>query len=186
MLINDFGGEKGLGLGSQISQICALTYPSKLDHYIKEKLKIKYYARYMDDGYLLHPDKQYLQECLTKITEICNELDIKLNTKKTQIVKIERGINFLKTKFYLTDTGRVIRKPNRKGITKMRKKLKTFKTWVDNGKLTPEEVEMSYMSWQGHIKKYNSHKTIQSMDKLYKQLFKEDKKNDGTRSCFGT
>lgn len=186
MLINDFGGEKGLGLGSQISQICALTYPSKLDHYIKEKLKIKYYARYMDDGYLLHPDKQYLQECLAKITEICNELDIKLNTKKTQIVKIERGINFLKTKFYLTDTGRVIRKPNRKGITKMRKKLKTFKTWVDNGKLTPEEVEMSYMSWQGHIKKYNSHKTIQSMDKLYKQLFKEDKKNDGTRSCFGT
>lgn len=92
----------------------------------------------------------------------------------------------MKTKFYLTDTGRVIRKPNRKGITKMRKKLKTFKTWVDNGKLTPEEVEMSYMSWQGHIKKYNSHKTIQSMDKLYKQLFKEDKKNDGTRSCFGT
>lgn len=178
MLINDFGGEKGLGLGSQISQICALTYPSTLDHYIKEKLRIKFYARYMDDGYLIHPDKDYLKYCLTKITEICNDLGIKLNTKKTQIVRLERGINFLKTRFILTDTGKVIRKPYKKGITKMRRKLKIFRSWVDSGKMTPEEVEMSYRSWQGHIQKYNSYKTIQSMDKLYRELFKEDKKNE--------
>ena len=177
-LITDFNGDKGLGLGSQISQICALYYPSKLDHYIKEKLKIKFYARYMDDGYLLHPDKGYLHYCLTKITEICNELGIKLNAKKTQIIKISKGINFLKTKFFLTNTGKVIRKPNRKGITKMRKKLKIFKEWLDNGKISLSDIELSYKSWRGHIQKSNCYRTLQRMDKYYKSLFKEDKQNE--------
>lgn len=40
--------------------------PNKLDHFIKEKLGIKGYARYMDDGYLIHPSKEYLKECLTR------------------------------------------------------------------------------------------------------------------------
>lgn len=175
-LIQDFGEEKGLGLGSQISQICALTYPSKLDHYVKEKLGIKYYARYMDDGYLIHPDKQYLKYCLERITKICTSLGIKLNTKKTQIIKISKGINFLKTKFYLTDTGKVIRKPNRKGITKMRKKLKIFKEWLNIGRVTLSDIQASYKSWQGHMKKFNSYKILLRMDKHYKTLFEEDNK----------
>jgi hypothetical protein len=60
-------GDAGLGLGSQVSQICALMFPNKLDHFIKDKLGIKYYARYMDDSYLIHPSKEYLQHCLEEI-----------------------------------------------------------------------------------------------------------------------
>jgi hypothetical protein len=47
--ITVFGDGKSLGLGSQVSQICAVFYPDRLDHYIKENLRIKYYGRYMDD-----------------------------------------------------------------------------------------------------------------------------------------
>lgn len=61
--IDDFG-EVGLGLGSQISQVSALMYPNKLDHYIKEELRIQAYGRYMDDGYLVHESKEHLQHCL--------------------------------------------------------------------------------------------------------------------------
>lgn len=50
-------GPIGYGLGSQISQTAALMLPNKLDHFIKEELGIKGYARYMDDGYLIHPSK---------------------------------------------------------------------------------------------------------------------------------
>ena len=42
-LVDDFGGEKGLGLGSQISQVSALRFPNRLDHYVKEVLHIKGY-----------------------------------------------------------------------------------------------------------------------------------------------
>lgn len=39
---------KGLPIGNMTSQILAIYYLNELDHFIKEKLKIKYYIRYMD------------------------------------------------------------------------------------------------------------------------------------------
>ena len=169
-LVDDFG-ENGLGLGSQISQSCALALPNKMDHYIKEQLGIKYYCRYMDDGCLIPHSKEHLQYCLKKITEICTELGIKLNTKKTQIVKLSRGINFLKTHFILTKTGKIVRKPYRKNITLMRRKLKTFKRWVDEGKMTFEDVMTSWCSWRGHQLKFNSYWARQRIHDLYVRLF---------------
>lgn len=37
------------------SQVLAIFYLNDLDHFIKEKLKIKYYIRYQDDALLFHP-----------------------------------------------------------------------------------------------------------------------------------
>ena len=44
---------KGLGIGNVVSQILAIFYLNDLDHFIKEKLHIKYYIRYQDDGMVL-------------------------------------------------------------------------------------------------------------------------------------
>ncbi len=173
-------GEKGLGLGSQISQISALMFPNALDHFIKEKLRIKYYGRYMDDGYLIHHDKAYLVECRKRIIELCHSLGIVMNVKKTQIVKLSRGFTFLKTKFSYSSTGRIIKKPARKGITGMRRKLKKFRRWVDEGRMTFDDVNTSYQSWRGHLKKCNSYRTLKRMDKLFKKLFKEELSNERT------
>ena len=170
-LIDDFGGEDGLGLGSQISQSCALALPNRLDHYIKERLGIKYYCRYMDDGCIIHHDKEYLKKCLADMARICNELGITLNEKKTQIVKLSRGIKFLKTRFILTSSGKIIRKPYKKNIKQMRKKLKTFKRWVDEGKMTLEDVRTSWQSWRGHQLKFNSFWARRQIYYLYIRLF---------------
>lgn len=40
--------EKGLYIGSMVNQVLAIFYLNDLDHFIKEKLKIKYYVRYQD------------------------------------------------------------------------------------------------------------------------------------------
>jgi len=169
-LISDFG-EVGLGIGSQISQIGALMYPNKLDHFIKEKLRIKFYARYMDDSYLIHPDKEYLQLCLREIKKICDELGIRLNPKKTQIVSMSRGFTFLKTRFFYSKTGKVIKKPNPKGIVKMRRKLQVFRRWVDEGRITLRDAQTSYVSWRGHIMRANAYHAMRRMEKIYQKLF---------------
>lgn len=39
---------KGIPIGNMTSQIFAIFYLNDLDHFIKEKLRIKYYIRYMD------------------------------------------------------------------------------------------------------------------------------------------
>ena len=49
------------------SQVLAIFYLNDLDHFIKEKLKIKYYVRYQDDFLLYHPSKKYLKYCLNEI-----------------------------------------------------------------------------------------------------------------------
>lgn len=51
------------------SQFLAILYLNELDHFIKEELKIKYYIRYMDDGLIIHEDKEYLKYCLKEIKE---------------------------------------------------------------------------------------------------------------------
>lgn len=168
--IDNFG-EVGLGLGSQISQICALAYPSKIDHYIKEILRVKYYARYMDDGYLIHPDKAFLWRCLADIKALCDDLGIVLNQKKTQVTKLSRGVVFLKTRFVLLKSGKVLRLPAHKSAVAMRRKLKKFKKWVETGRMVFSEVRQSFNSWKGHMKHMDSHSVVQSVQMLYINLF---------------
>lgn len=171
-LMEDFG-DKGFGLGSQVSQIDALMLANDLDHFIKEKLRIKHYGRYMDDFYLIHEDREYLKYCLEEIRKFCEGRGLVLNEKKTRIVPLTQGVKFLKTKFFLTETGKVIRKMNRQSPVKMRKKLYTFKRWLDDGRLTMEDVDTAYQSWRGHMRRGNSHKVLREMDALYNKLFKE-------------
>ena len=164
-------GEKGLGLGSETSQIFAVTYPSKIDHYIKEILKIKGYARYMDDSYLIHKDKGYLKKCLEDLKGKFAEVGIALNPKKTRIVKLSKGFTFLKTQYFLTDTGKVVRKACRESIVRQRRKLKKFKKFSDAGEMSFGHIYNSYMSWRGYIGHKDAHRTILSMDKLFRELF---------------
>lgn len=91
---------KGLPIGNMSSQILAIYYLNDLDHFIKEKLKIKYYIRYMDDLILFHHDKEYLKKCLVEIEKKLNNLKLSLNSK-TQIIEIHNGICFLGYKFVL-------------------------------------------------------------------------------------
>ena len=81
-------GEKSLGIGSQISQILAVSYRSSIDHYVKEVLQIREYGCYMDDSYLIHGSKAYLKYCLEHIRILCEAKGIRLNEKKTQIIKL--------------------------------------------------------------------------------------------------
>lgn len=167
----DMFGDVGLGLGSQISQVLSLASANSLDHYIKEILRIKMYGRYMDDGYLIHPSKEKLVECLHEIKRICDELGITLNQKKTQIVKLSHGFTWLKIRFYLTDTGKVVKKIYKRSITKMRRKLKTLKRKYDNGEMQFEDVQATWQTWQAYALKFNAWHTIQNMRELYYQLF---------------
>ncbi len=171
--IIDSFGEIGLGLGSQVSQVFALASANRLDHYIKEVCRIKYYGRYMDDGYLIHPSKEYLEECLLKIKNICDTLGIKLNEKKTRIIKLSHGFKFLKVKFFLLDSGKVIKKLNRASITRQRRKLKSLRKLVDAGNMPVEDVYASWQSWRSYANNFNAKLTVKNMELLYNNLFTE-------------
>ena len=73
--------DKSIGIGSQISQISGLLYPTRIDNYCKIVKGLPYYGRYMDDTYIIHESKEYLQNLLHEIEDICNEYGIHINKK---------------------------------------------------------------------------------------------------------
>jgi len=144
---------------------------------VKEVLRIKWYGRYMDDGYLIHPSKEYLRHCLKEIRRICDELGIVMNTKKTQIVKLTHGFTFLKARFYLTNSGKVIKKIYKHSVVVERRKLKRLKTRVENGKMTPLEVFQSFISWRAYARNFMAFRTICKMEQLVRELFPKEQRD---------
>lgn len=171
-LIIDSTPDPGIPIGNQTSQWFAVMYLSGLDHFIKEKLKIKYYGRYMDDFFLIHEDKAYLQYCKKEIEKYVAGLGLSLNNK-TNIFPLRNGIDFLGFHTYLTETGKVIRKVRRSSKSNEQKKLKKQRYLLDSGKITLKQVEQSYGSWRSHAEKGNCYHLIREMDELFMNLFPE-------------
>ena len=71
----------GLGIGSMTSQVLAIFYLNDMDHYIKEKLKVKCYVRYQDDFLLYSDSKEYLEYCKEQIINFLRKEDLVLNNK---------------------------------------------------------------------------------------------------------
>ena len=158
-------GDTGLGLGSELSQIVAIYYPNRMDHYIKEQLHIKGYGRYMDDFYLIHEDIDYLRICLKEVRRICGELGLSLNNR-TQIIRFECGsFVYLKRRFMLSEGGKVVTRLTRQNITKRRRTIKKqAKKGID--------ASQSYMSWRGYASKWDSGRTVHTMDRLFRERFR--------------
>ena len=163
-------GDKSLGIGSQVSQILAVAYPNKIDHYMIEELGLNLCARYNDDCYYIHEDKLYLEYCLQEHKRMCDKLGIKLNPKKTHIIPL-KSFTFLKARFFLTKTGKVVVKPCAKSITRMRNHLKDFKVLLDKGEMDFDSVRNAYESWRGYISHCDAHRTVREMDKLFYQIY---------------
>lgn len=77
---------EGLSIGNMTSQVLAIFYLNDMDHFIKEKLKIKGVIRYQDDFLLFHHSKDYLKYCLHELTKFLDKENLKLN-KKTRLYK---------------------------------------------------------------------------------------------------
>ena len=166
----DAFGEKSLGIGSQVSQILAVAYPSDIDHYAIEVLGLNLCERYMDDSIYIHESREYLEWCLEKLKVKFAEKGIILNPRKTQIIPL-RKFTFLKVRYELTDSGKVLMRPCRDSITRQRRKLRSFREKVDHGEMSLEDIRCSYESMRGYIAKLNCKKTIDRMDRYYFELF---------------
>lgn len=187
-IIDSTEGNVGIPIGNQTSQLFALLYLSGLDHYIKEKLGVEFYGRYMDDFYLIVHEKEKAKECLDKIREFVGNLGLELN-EKTQIYPLRNGIDFLGFHTYLTDSGKVIMKLRRGSKTKMRRCLKKNRELLDQGGVKYEHIRCSYVAWRGHALRGDCYHLIKDMDALYKELFKKEElkyvAKFGQLACWG-
>ena len=142
---------KGLPIGDQTSQAFGLIYLYKLNHFIKEKLHIKYLINYMDDFVIIHNDKKYLKYCLNIIKDILNnEYKLKINIRKTKIDSVKNGVDFLGFIFYIKNN-KVIMKLRNNTKKRFKKKLKNIILLKNNDLISKREFNMFLSSYSGHL-----------------------------------
>lgn len=179
-IIDSFGGDTGIGLGSQVSQLTELAVLDDLDHYIKERLRIRHYLRYMDDFILIHEDRAVLENALKDITEKLAALGLTLNSK-TQIYPLKQGVIWLKWRFILTDTGKVVRRIGRKSVVRERRKLKRMAKLAESGRISADALKESFNSWKAHAQRGNCRKIISDMEELLNRLLQGVNKNESQK-----
>ena len=163
----------GLPLGYQTSQLFALLFLNDFDHFVKEKLHIRWYGRYTDDFFLIHPDKEYLQFCLREIRAYMASLGLELN-EKTQIFPLRNGIDFLGFHTYLTESGKVIRKLRHSSIKRMRARLRRWEKDYPAGLVSREVILQSWKAWDAHASHGNTWNLRQRGRDRVQNILKED------------
>lgn len=171
ILHEQYTEEKGYNPGSQLIQIAGISVLDKLDHYIKEELRARFYVRYMDDFIIFSEDQEYLEQCSTGIEAKLNAMRFELNKDKTKIYPLEDGIYFLGFKFLLTETGKVLMLIKSENVKRERKKLRRLVEKSKRGFLPKCKVDESYLAWRNHASKGNCTQVIMRMDAYYKSLW---------------
>ncbi len=166
LLIYCDDGLIGIPIGNYTSQYFANIYLNILDHYVKEKLHIKYYVRYMDDFAIILDSKEECKEALNKIREFLEEkLKLKLNPK-TNYFKAKQGINFCGYKVFADCT--LLKKSNKK---KIYKKVKIWNELYERKELNLKETYIRLTSWEGHAKNADTFYLRRNVENACKWLY---------------
>lgn len=166
-IIDSFGGDKGIGLGSQVSQLVELAVLDDFDHWIKERLRVKHYIRYMDDFVLIHEDKDFLRNVLKLIASKLSELGLTLNDK-TCIYPLRQGMKFLKWRFILTASGRVLRRMSQRAVVKEKRKLRRM-VWKGS---SVKAMRESLDSWIANARRGDTYGVVIEMERYFKEVCK--------------
>ena len=147
------------------SQVLAIFYLNDLDHFIKEKLHIKYYIRYMDDGLLLSNDKDYLKYCLGEIINVLDKYKLKLNNK-TKIICVNEGIDFLGFRHILTENGKVIRLLRGQAKLKLKRNMKILSKLKESNLVDEEYINVRLTAFYAHICHSNARSLYRRIKKI--------------------
>jgi len=132
------GKDIGLPIGSLSSQFISLLYLNELDYYIKNKLKIKNYIRYVDDFVIFDKNSKNFKSQRDDINSFLQEeLKLTLNPKKTKIQQFYKGLDFLGYVIYPTHIN--IRKRN---IKMLKAKLKYANLWLEGKRTQARKIKM--------------------------------------------
>ena len=172
-LVNCFEGPRGLGLGSEVSQVSAVYYVSPVDHLVKDRLGTHCYGRYMDDSYAVLPTREEAEALLSAVREKSAELGLTLNEKATRVRPLGQGFRYLKKRVSVTESGKVVMRPQRDNVVRERRRIRENIAAVLAGEKTPEAERQSWEGWRAHCLRLDAHRTVSDMEAYRRRLLEE-------------
>lgn len=143
----------GIPIGNYMSQYSGNFYLSSFDHWVKEKLHVKHYYRYMDDVVIFASSKEELHEIHRKVTAYTRDY-LHLNIKGNyQIFPTKvRGVDFVGYRFFGEYT--LLRKST---AINFKRKMRACRKKMENN-IPPTYSEWcsfnSYKGWLGNCNSY--------------------------------
>jgi retron-type reverse transcriptase len=152
---------RGLPIGNLTSQWFGNIYMNEFDHFIKNKLSIKGYIRYVDDFVIFSNSKIELAETKQQIINFLSNYRLILHPNKSQIHQVNDGVPFLGFKIF----------PFHKTV--LATSQKRYRRFLNQkialrliGKVQPQQIEDGLNSWLGHIRFGNNYKLEQSIFRM--------------------
>ncbi len=153
IILENFSLEgKGMPLGNLTSQFFANVYLNKLDYFVKYKLKVRFYIRYVDDFVILHRSRKRLEYFKGEIIRCLGELKLEIHPDKSKIEPLQKGTQFLGYRIFYHY--KLLRKRN---LYKFRKNfIKQINLLVD-GRIGKEQILGNLQGWFGYARWANTY-----------------------------
>lgn len=177
-IVNGYPGDRGIGLGSEVSQVLANSYLTPVDYVVKQQFCVRHYVRYADNLICLIPPvvkcvgkdgqpvdvdgREFARALYDGIRYAVSTLGLELNAK-SNIHPLGQGIHFLGFRWRLTRTGRVVRTILPSSISREKRKLRRLLSLYREGKRTAEQILDSFQSWSAYAAGATSRKAIERM-----------------------
>ena len=171
---------KGLPIGNLTSQFFANVYLDALDQFVKHRLKVRFYLRYVDDFILLHQNKEQLLIWKGQIKEFLNDvLKLELHPQRQFIRPLSNGIDalgYIVRPSYLLIRRRVVENCKRAVINHSRTIIRRGRKGMDL-MLRPEIYDRfqatinSYLGHFSHAASYGLRQGLFENFKILKVLF---------------
>lgn len=174
-LIDSFQGDTGIGLGSDVAQFIELSVLDGLDHFIKEKLHVRHYIRYMDDFLIITNGKDKSRAYRAAIEDELSKLKLELHPRKCRVLPIRYGFKWLGYRFRVKESGKIITTIDKTRIIRERRKLKRLVKKSTRGQISKADVDASLNSWIAHAQRGNNYNVIQKMTRYYQSLWRDEK-----------
>jgi len=146
-IIKNFDNKrKGMPLGNMTSQFFANVYLNDLDQFIKRKLKMKYYLRYVDDFVVLHKRKDTLEDAKDKIEKYLKNLKLELHPDKSKIFSLYQGVDFLGFKIFY-----YYKRARRRNVNHFKSRLENLEKRYKQGELNKEEFLAKVNGWLAYV-----------------------------------
>lgn len=178
-ILDGFPEEVGFNPGSQIIQIAGISVLNEIDHYIKERLRVRHYMRYMDDMVLIGNNHKEMRKWLAAISGKLNEIGFEVHPRKTKITSLRNGMMWLGYQYRLTGSGKVVMTIDPARVKAARRKYYRLAQKCKRGEISREKVDDSYRCWRSHASKGDCRKMLWNMDKYYQSLWEVNADAEG-------
>ncbi|HEX9974127.1 MAG TPA: reverse transcriptase domain-containing protein [bacterium] len=164
-LFTPLNRRKGLPLGNLTSQFFANLFLNRFDHFIKEILRVRFYARYVDDFLLAANSIAFLNEAKQEIEAYLVNLRLKLHPRKCHILRSDKGVPFLGQVIF--PHYRLLKKQN---VRRFSQRLPRLIHQLNAGDITRKRYNASIQGWKGHAVQANTFRLRQGLEGKFFEL----------------